>query len=1507
MRKVKRILAAILAMAMMLSLVPLTAFAANEYIPSSVEIGDISIIEHTNGYVCVADDGNEWWKYYDPFPVVTVNFADGHSEEISGSATWGNYVDDDTVEWYHIDYTFETPTEYGDNWEVGSTHKAICTIAKLDESTGEFKTIYETTFNVTIIENPIKSITYTSVMTAYKGLDSSIDTNWETGEDFDRYHVYLNLEPENIVTNGSDSFYKDTNDNLCYKGNIYSVDDNSWSDQYENHWLPDNTYTVNASFAGVDCSYDVVVKDNPIDRIEVSDVILEEGSCWEEHDAEGRAYTYYYGYWPQNIDVYFKDGTSVKVNGNGYDFNGKHYYFNVYDPQSYDNQLAVGETMKFPYRFMGYEGTYNVTLYERSAWNTVNTDTGIAITGRRESYEDSKVTLPTTLFGRNVESVDLSYMSSDVEELVIPDGITKVSIGYGSNLKKLSIGKDVKSLELYGKFDNLTDIEISKSNTTFTIKDGLLYNKVADKVVFILPNATGTVIIPTTAENLDGYATCVDEGMELVLQEGSLYLTQEDGVIYSKDKSQIFYCSPSKSGSYKMPETVTSMAYKTFVNCSKLTDVEISSNVTCITYAAFANCTSLKNVTIPGGVRAIESYAFNGCTSLESASLPNTVLAISDHAFSNTGIKTLKLSDKLEYIPGHAFSYCRNLKAVELPDAVTSIGYCAFLGSGLTNINFSKNLLQIDDSAFSSTKLTSVVIPENVEVIYGAVFKDCINLESVTIKSNISSIPGSLFYGCASLKEVNIPDTVKSIGWQAFYGCKSLKSIDLPFGLETINGYAFQESGLESIDIPCTVTSLQYKTFYGSSNLKEINLPDSVVELFGHDFDNTAWYAAQPNGATYIGTTLYDYKGTAPSSVVVKDGTINISGYAFADEPNLSSVTLPEGLLFIGNSAFTNCPSLKTIYIPKTVERVDGNIIDYISSYNESGQYVTKPAVQIVIDPDNPYIELNENGYIQNKHNFTSERIVDVPATTTSTGLMSRHCTDPGFENLKMDEAIIPMLATETVVVEAKTETIEVNVEQEQQNTVLETANTLLTNEEKQQMEEGAQLQTFINVEEKSEDKIDKNVVEDIAANAAKEGADVQVYVDIDLSYKVGDGDEKPITDLGKEEVEVKVELPQELRGADQYVVVRDHVDKNGKHQVSVLDDDDVILIPDGNILIKSSKFSTFAIATIDVAGNVRAYGGNRYKSSLATAERLKKALGVDKFENIVVATGTDFADALAGSYLAAVKHAPIVMIDAKMSSYICNYIISNMSDSGTLYILGGESAVSKAFEDKMAQEFGAKRVKRLAGKNRYATNIEILKECNVKSEDLLFCDGQNFADALSASSLGKPIFLLNTKKKVVTDEQKAYLKTLNPAKIHIIGGTTAVPDDLANAAKALVASKSVSIDRVAGKNRYKTSRQIAEELFKFAPGANKTAVIATGEGFADGLCGGPLAYALGAPLILTSPKSTNVDTIKGYVSGPVGIERLVILGGTNAVSNATVLGIKPTATKIIEKVFNGK
>lgn len=283
-----------------------------------------------------------------------------------------------------------------------------------------------------------------------------------------------------------------------------------------------------------------------------------------------------------------------------------------------------------------------------------------------------------------------------------------------------------------------------------------------------------------------------------------------------------------------------------------------------------------------------------------------------------------------------------------------------------------------------------------------------------------------------------------------------------------------------------------------------------------------------------------------------------------------------------------------------------------------------------------------------------------------------------------------------------------------------------------------------------------------------------------------------------------------------------------------------------------------------------RIYGKNRYETAFKIAEVLKKELGVSKFDSIIIASGKNFADALAGSYLASVKNAPIIMTNGKNAQDVRTYIKNNLKKNGTVYILGGTAAVPAGVSCGLSDY----KVKRLSGATRYETNIAILKEAGVSGEDILVCTGKNFADSLSASATKKPILLVSGK---LSQAQKQYLATLskNGNEYYIIGGKNAVSDSVAEEISRYGATQ-----RIGGATRFETSVLIAKTFFE----SPEKLVLTYSNNFPDGLCGGLLAVNLDAPLILT--RTGKEAAAKEYASAN-GIHKGIVIGGPGLISNA--------------------
>lgn len=310
------------------------------------------------------------------------------------------------------------------------------------------------------------------------------------------------------------------------------------------------------------------------------------------------------------------------------------------------------------------------------------------------------------------------------------------------------------------------------------------------------------------------------------------------------------------------------------------------------------------------------------------------------------------------------------------------------------------------------------------------------------------------------------------------------------------------------------------------------------------------------------------------------------------------------------------------------------------------------------------------------------------------------------------------------------------------------------------------------------------------------------------------------------------------------------------------------------------------------VPGMYRAAGETRY----ATMAALLPKAPWKAERTVVLASGSNYPDALAAASLAGAYDAPIVLTEPNSLSVDAADMIEQLSPN-VIYVVGGEAAVSKSAVDTAAYYAadGCK-VFRIAGDTRLETSLAIAKRVRQKStasDTLIVATGFNYADALSVSPFAfaykSPIFLCGSNG--LSADAISYISGAGFKRAILVGGTAAVPDRVKQQLTSAGIS-SGSITRLAGATRYETSAKIMSYVVNAGMNVS-TVYLATGKNFPDALAAGPVAGKLRAPLLLVDPGIEYAHTVLANYCGSVNVATVV--GGTSAVSAIDALSLART------------
>lgn len=239
-------------------------------------------------------------------------------------------------------------------------------------------------------------------------------------------------------------------------------------------------------------------------------------------------------------------------------------------------------------------------------------------------------------------NVDFYYYEASEEFSPKPCKITSKLCKTGSKVSASDLGFDNKvyTVKLYDINDSRKEFNSSLSykaeGYSFACKIYSDKLSITDDGTVTgtdsLKSFTGTLSIPRYLNEIK--VTAIDK---------EAFAAKEEGKAYSFTK-------------LILPDTITSIGEKAFMNCMELVEVSLPRGVSELSDYIFAGCKNLKLFVSPDGITSIGKNAFDGCSNLVSVILSKNLKTIGDEAFVS----------------------CISLPNIFIPRSVTSIGVDAF-------------------------------------------------------------------------------------------------------------------------------------------------------------------------------------------------------------------------------------------------------------------------------------------------------------------------------------------------------------------------------------------------------------------------------------------------------------------------------------------------------------------------------------------------------------------------------------------------------------------------------------------------------------------------------------------------------------------------------------------------------------------------------------------------------------------------------------------------------------
>ena len=598
---------------------------------------------------------------------------------------------------------------------------------------------------------------------------------------------------------------------------------------------------------------------------------------------------------------------------------------------------------------------------------------------------------------------NFEYVAKTAEELAFDDAEATKQWFIGDNtITKVIIPEGVEKIGAYA-FANLTALEeIVLPSTLEAIEYGAFYNCTALKKITFSDENNLKII------NQNAFENCALEG---TIDLSSVCII-----------SDYAFAGNQKLEGIKTGDALISIGSYAFAGCKKLADITITAGKVKYGSYAFTGCESIKEFTVNAAV--LPEGMFYECDNLEKVTIGADVNTIGSFAFRDTKISKFEIAsgnktfeaptgeyivankgkelvavvptitgefsaanmggtDKIEVVGNGAFSHNTQITSIVLPN-VTEVGDNAFAqNENLTNVSlgalekigqyaffevpitvlptFDKDT-EIGKYAFAYTDITSVTIPDKMEVAEG-VFSECDKLTTVVIGNDV--VLGKYAFGTNKDESFTL-NSYDENGSKRFYYTFATALTSLTIGNDVEIGENAFANAASLVDVTLGENAkIGYMAFYNCDSLTNIDL-SKAKEIGDYAFSGDVYNVCLDDSMAYAvvsteGTYIYTYH--APNLVNIDlSSAETVGAYAFAYCREMVSANLGEKIEEVPEYAFAGCIALQNINLGK-VETIgdyafmeDDLVAADLSSAETVGEYA------FVNNKNLASLKLNEKG-----------------------------------------------------------------------------------------------------------------------------------------------------------------------------------------------------------------------------------------------------------------------------------------------------------------------------------------------------------------------------------------------------------------------------------------------------------------------------------------------------------------------------------------------------------------